>query len=180
MNSFNLPTKQDVAPEDREIFKELASIYGTVPNIFAAFASSENGLANYFRLSQSKNSLTGQENEIVNLVVSQVNQCPYCLSFHTAIAKRLGFSNEEILSIRANDISFDRKLNALAALTHNIALTKGEIVGDILEDFYETGYDQGHLVDIVLAIGNIATLNMLYAITKVPIDWPTVAVNFNL
>jgi AhpD family alkylhydroperoxidase len=112
----------------------------------------------------------------VNLVVSQVNQCPYCLSFHSHIASRFGFTNEEILNIRANDIQFDGKLKAIAALAHNIALTNGKIVGAILEDFYEAGYDQGHLVDVVLAVGNIWTLNLLYAITNVPIDWPKVNV----
>jgi len=36
-----------------------------------------------------------------------------------------------------------------------------KIAGDILEDFYEAGYDQGHLVEVVLAVGNIWTLNLL-------------------
>lgn len=176
MNDFLVPDEQTVSEGNRRIFGELKSLFGKVPNIFAAFASSENGLESYFNYLTQKNSLTSREREAVNLVVSQVNQCPYCLSFHSAIAARLGFSNEEILDIRANDIRFDNKLKAVTALAHNIALTKGKIVGDVLEDFYEAGYDQGHLVDVVLATGNITTLNLLYAITNVPIDWPKVTV----
>jgi AhpD family alkylhydroperoxidase len=176
MNDFLVPGEQIVSEKNKKIFAELKGLFGKVPNIFAAFASSENGLETYFSYLSQKNSLTDREREAVNLVVSQVNQCPYCLSFHSAIAGRLGFSNEQILDIRANDIQFDRKLKALTALAHNIALAKGQIVGDVLEDFYEAGYDQGHLVDVVLAVGNITTLNLLYAITNVPIDWPKVAV----
>jgi uncharacterized peroxidase-related enzyme len=176
MPEFVVPAEQNISEKNKRIFADIKSLFGTVPNIFAAFASSENGLENYFSYLTQKNSLSDRERETVNLVVSQVNQCQYCLSFHSAIAGRLGFTKDEILDIRANDIGFDRKLRAVAALAHNIALTKGRIVGQILEDFYEAGYDQGHLVDVVLAVGHIWTLNLLYAITNVPIDWPKVNV----
>ncbi len=176
MNEFVVSTEQSISDKNKRIFGEIRGLFGIVPNIFAAFASSENGLENYFNYLTQKSSLTDRERETVNLVVSQVNQCQYCLSFHTVIANRIGFTDDEILDIRANNIRFDRKLKAIAALAHNIMLTKGKIVGDILEDFYEAGYDQGHLVDVVLAVGNIWTLNLLYAITNVPIDWPKVNV----
>lgn len=176
MNDFLMPNEQNVSEKNKRIFEELKGMFGKVPNIFVAFASSENGLENYFNYLTQKNSLSYREREVVNLIVSQVNQCPYCLSFHSAVAERIGFSNDQILNIRANDIQFDKKLKAIAALAHNIVLTKGHIAGSILLDFYEAGYDQGHLVDVVLAVGNITTLNLLYAITNVPIDWPHVAV----
>lgn len=176
MSEFLMPNERDISEKNKRIFEKLNGMFGKVPNIFRAFASSENGLESYFNYLTQKNSLTYREREVVNLVVSQVNQCPYCLSFHSAIAEQIGFSKEQILDIRANDIQFDRKLRAVAALAHNIALTKGHIAGEILLDFYEAGYDQAHLVDVVLAVGNIATLNLLYAITNVPIDFSRVAV----
>jgi hypothetical protein len=67
-------------------------------------------------------------------------------------------------------------MKAVAALAQKIAVTKGHIAGSVLLDFYGQGYDQGHLVDVVLAVGNISTLNLLYAITNVPIDFPHVTV----
>lgn len=176
MSDFLMPNEQNVSEKNKRIFEELKGMFGKVPNIFVAFTSSENGLENYFNYLTQKNSLTYREREVVNLVVSQVNRCPYCLSFHSAIAERIGFSNEQILDIRANDIQFDKKLKAITALAHNIAIAKGHIMGAVLLDFYEAGYDQGHLVDVVLAVGNITTLNLLYAITNVPIDFPRVAV----
>jgi uncharacterized peroxidase-related enzyme len=176
MIDFLVPNEQNVSEKNQRIFEELTDMFGKVPNILVAFTSSENGLENYFNYLTQNNSLSYREREVVNLVVSQVNQCPYCLSFHSAVAERIGFSNEEILDVRANNIRFDKNLKAIAALAHNIALTKGHITGAILLDFYEAGYDQGHLVDVVLAVGNITTLNLLYAITNVPIDFPHVTV----
>jgi len=169
-----MPDEQNVSEKNKIIFEALKDKFGRVPNIFVAFTSSENGLENYFNYLTQDNSLNYREREVVNLVVSQVNQCSYCLSFHSAVAERIGFNKEQILDIRANDIQFDKSLKAIAALAHNIALTKGHISGAILLDFYEAGYDQGHLIDVVLAVGNITTLNLLYAITNVPIDFPHV------
>lgn len=104
MNDFLMSDEQNVSEKNNRIFEELKSMFGKVPNIFVAFASSENGLENYFNYLTQKNSLTYRKREVVNLIVSQVNQCPYCLSFHSAIAARIGFSNEQISDIRASDI----------------------------------------------------------------------------
>lgn len=53
-------------------------------------ANSENGLASYFVLAASKNSL--KVKEVIKLVVSQVINCQYSLAAHTAIAKVNGFT----------------------------------------------------------------------------------------
>ena len=177
MDAFIMPEPHHASEKNQKILEELRSMFGKIPNIFLAFASSENGLAHYFNYLTQKNSLNQGEREVISLVVSQVNKCPYCLSFHSAVAERIGFSPEQISDIRANNIHFDKKLKALAALAHDIAINKGHVSpGNIIMDFYESGYDQGHLVDLVLAVGNITTLNLLYAITNVPIDWPEIVV----
>lgn len=176
MSDFLMPNEQEVSEKNKKIFEELTGMFGKIPNIFRAFTSSENGLENYFNYLTQKNSLSYREREVVNLVVSQVNECPYCLSFHSAIAERIGFTKEQILDIRANNIQFNNRLKSVAALAQRIAVTKGHITGPYVLDFYQEGYDQGHLVDVVLAVGNITTLNLLYAITEVPIDFPQVTV----
>lgn len=176
MSDFIMPDEQQATEKNKKIFEDLKGMFGKVPNIFLAFTSSENGLESYFNYLTQKNSLTFQEREVINLVVSQVNECAYCLSFHTAVAERLGFTREQIQDIRANTIQFDHKLKVIAALAERIASTNEHIAGSYLLDFYEAGYDQGNLVDVVLAVGNISTLNLLYAMTNVPIDFPHVAV----
>jgi alkylhydroperoxidase family enzyme len=86
MHDFLMPGEQDVSEKNKRIFEKLKGMFGKVPNIFLAFTSSENGLENYFNYLTQKNSLTYRQREVVNLVVSQLNECPYCLSFHSAVA----------------------------------------------------------------------------------------------
>jgi len=172
MRTFPIPTKDLVSPANQGIFDNLAKMVGRVPNLYAIFAHSENALGNYLTLQNGKSSLRAKEREVINLVVSQVNECKYCLSAHTAIAKLQGFNDQQILEIRKAAITFDHKLDALAKLVKSITEHRGHADAQLLENFYEVGYDEGSLADVVMVVGDKIISNYMYALTAVPIDWP--------
>lgn len=172
MNKFTVPTREQVSPANQAIFDNLTKLVGHVPNLYAVYAHSENALGNYLAFSNGKTSLKAKEKEVVNLVVSQVNECLYCLSAHSVFAKMNGFSDEQILDIRRADITFDAKLDALAKLTKSITENKGHADPQLVENFYAAGYNQGNLVDVVLIVGDKTITNYLHALTEVPVDWP--------
>ena len=107
MSTFNVPKREEVSSKNQAIFDQLEKSVGFVPNLYAAYAHSENALANYLALSGAKTSLTAKQKEVVNLAVSEVNECIYCLSAHTAIAKMNGFTEDQILELRGGQASFD-------------------------------------------------------------------------
>lgn len=172
MNSFPIPTKAQVSPANQVIFDNLTKMAGRVPNLYAAFAHAENALGNYLTLQNGKSSLRAKEREVINLVVSQVNDCKYCLSAHTAIAKLQGFNDQQILEIRKAAITFDHTLDALAKLAKSITENRGHADPQLVETFYEVGYDEGNLIDVVMVVGDKIISNYIYALTAVPIDWP--------
>lgn len=172
MNTFPIPAKAQVSPANQVIFDNLTKMAGRVPNLYATFAHSENALANYLTLQNGKSSLRAKEREVINLVVSQVNDCKYCLSAHTAIAKLQGFNDQQIIEIRKAAITFDHKLDALAKLVKSITENRGHADQQLVENFYEVGYDEGNLVDAVMVVGDKIISNYMYALTAVPIDWP--------
>ena len=102
MSTFNVPQREEVSEKNQAIFDNLEKAVGFVPNLQATYAHSENALENYLNLSNAKTSLTAKQKEVVNLAVSQVNNCTYCLSAHTAIGKMNGFTEAEILELTAN------------------------------------------------------------------------------
>ena len=112
MAAINVPTREEVSPANQAIFDELAKRRGKVPNLYATFAHSENALATYLALQNAKSSLTGRAREVVNLVVSQINECEYCLAAHTMVGKMRGFSDEQVMELRHGRASFDEKLDA--------------------------------------------------------------------
>ncbi|RAJ37009.1 carboxymuconolactone decarboxylase family protein [Pedobacter cryoconitis] len=172
MKTFTVPTREEVTPANQAIFDNLNKMVGFVPNLYAAFAHSENALGNYLTLQNAKTSIRAKEREVINLVVSQVNDCLYCLSAHTAFAKMNGFTDAQILEIRKAAITFDTKLSALANLVKSITENKGHADAQLLLEFYAAGYTEGNLVDIVMVIGDKVITNYLHALTDIPVDWP--------
>lgn len=175
MKPFSVPTKEQVSPANQALFDSLTKMAGHVPNLYAVLAYSEHALGNYLTLQSGKSSLRAKEREVVNLVVSEVNGCQYCLSAHTAIGKMQGFTDQQVIEIRRAQVTFDSKLNALARLVKSITENKGHADEQLVADFYTAGYDQGNLVDVVIAIADKIVTNYLFALTAVPIDWPVAA-----
>lgn len=172
---FEVPTKATVSEENKAILEKIESGVGFIPNIYATYALSKNALSRYTNFANGKTSLNNKEKEVVNLVVSQVNGCTYCLAAHTAIGKMNGFSDEEILEIRKGTALFNSKFDALAKLAKSIMVNAGKIDDSVLESFFEAGYTKENLVDTILAIGEKAITNMLHNVTKVPVDFPEAA-----
>ncbi len=173
MNStFNVPTRNEVSAGNQAIFDNLEKALGFVPNIFATYAHSENALKNYLELSNAKTSLNNKEKEVVNLAVSQVNECTYCLSAHTAIAGMNGFTPEQILELRAGRASFDSKLDALAKLAKNITDNRGAASPEVLEQFFANGWTKENLIDTIVLVGDKTITNYLHKTTQVPVDFP--------
>ncbi|KAA2243397.1 carboxymuconolactone decarboxylase family protein [Chitinophaga agrisoli] len=172
MKAFPIPTKDQVSPANQAIFDNLTKVVGRVPNLYATLAHSENALGNYLALQNGKSSLRAKEREVINLVVSEVNGCLYCLSAHTALAKMQGFTDEQILEIRRAAITFDSKLDTLAKLVKSITENRGHADGVLLDNFYAAGYNEGSLADVVMAIGDKIITNYMFALTAVPIDFP--------
>jgi AhpD family alkylhydroperoxidase len=178
MTTFPIPTREQVSPANQILFDYLTKLAGHVPNLYAVFAWSEDALSNYLTLQSGKSSLKAKEREVINLVVSEVNGCEYCVSAHTYIAKKLGFTDEQIFAIRQASILFDKRLDALAKLVKSIAENKGH-ARHLLDMFFAAGYTKGSLVDAVIAIGDKVITNYLYALTDVPIDYPIVSPGIN-
>jgi len=173
MSVINVPTREEVGAGNQAIFDQLKKKLGFVPNLYATLAHSEHALGNYLAFQNAKSSITGKAREIVNLVVSQVNDCEYCLAAHTVIGGMVGFSPEQILEIRSGRVSSDAKLDALARLTRSIVVNRGHADQALVEAFLAAGWTKENLVDAIVVIGDKVVTNYLHATTRVPVDFPS-------
>jgi len=158
-NAINVPTRDEVSPDNKAIFDKLKASLGIVPNLYATFAHSEHALGNYVAFQNAKSSITGKAREVVNLVVSQVNGCEYCLAAHTVIGRMLGFTDEQIL-------------DALARLVKNIVVNRGHPNAAPVDAFFAAGWTKANLVDAIVVIGDKTISNYLHGTTRVPVDFP--------
>ncbi|TCK67688.1 putative peroxidase-related enzyme [Winogradskyella wandonensis] len=172
MSTFNVPTREDVSENNQVIFDNLTKALGFVPNLYATYANSDTALENYLNFANAKTSLSAKEKEVVNLAVSQVNNCIYCLSAHTAIGKMNGFTDEQILELRAGYSSVNNKLDALAKLAKNITENRGNTDEAVLKNFFNAGYTKANLIDTISLVGDKTISNYIHSTTKVPVDFP--------
>lgn len=172
MKTIPVPAYAQVSPANQALFDSLKKGLGMVPNLYATFAHSEHALGNYLALQSGKSSLSAKARELINLVVSQVNACEYCLAAHTAIGKMTGYTDAQILEIRRGRASFDARLDALARLVRNIASERGHADPALVQAFFGAGWTEGNLVDAIVVIGDKTVTNYLHGTTQVPVDFP--------
>jgi len=172
MDTINVPRRDEVNAESQAIFDKLQKALGMVPNLYATFAHSETALPTYLALQNAKSSISGKSREVVNLVVSQVNNCAYCLAAHTMIGKMHGFTDAQILEIRRGGASFDPKLDALAKLVKNLVENRGHTDPAQVDAFFAAGWTKANLVDAIVVAGDKTVSNYLHSTTRIPVDFP--------
>jgi AhpD family alkylhydroperoxidase len=170
--TFTVPTREEVSSNNQQIFDSLHKMIGFVPNLYAYYAKSETALADYLALQNRKNSLSGKQSEIINLVTSQINECRYCQSAHSVFGKFSGLTEEQILEIRRGSASFDAKLDALVKFTTSVVKNRGRASIDAKDAFFNAGYSEANLIDVVIVIGDKTISNYMHNLTNIEIDWP--------
>ncbi len=170
--TFTVPTREEVSAANQQIFDNFKKRIGFVPNLYAYYAKNETALGDYLALKNRKSTLRAKEREVINLVTSQVNGCRYCQSAHTAIAKMNGFNDEQILAIRQGSASFDSKLDALARFTEAVVTNRGHVSADDKANFFEAGYTEANLIDVIIVIGDKIISNYIHNLAGFEIDFP--------
>lgn len=173
MKTFQVPTRNQVDEKGQAIFDQLQKKVGMVPNLYATIGYSSNALESYlnFQGAQAKGTFKAKEREAVFLAVSEVNGCQYCLAAHTAIGKMNGFSEEETVQLRAGTIA-DPKLNVIVRLAAEITRTHGKPNQELLQEFFDLGYNEAALIDLISLVADKTLANYVHNITQVPVDFP--------
>lgn len=172
MATVSVPTYDQVSPDNQALFDGLKKALGFVPNLYATFAHSDHALGTYLALQSARSSLSIKAREVVNLVVSQVNGCQYCLAAHTALGTTVGLTASQIREIRRGSAAFDPRLDALARLVRNITQERGHAAPALVQAFFDAGWTEANLVDAIVVIGDKTVSNYLHGTTRIPMDFP--------
>lgn len=177
MSAIKVPSRAEVSTESQNIFDALNAKLGFVPNGYALIGHSSNALAAYldFQGKLSKGSFSNREIQAIFLAVSQANGCDYCLAAHTTLGKMSGFSEAETLQLRAGEHP-DAKLGALTRLASDIVRTRGRADASLVQAFYDLGYGQRELVDLVALVADKIFMNLLNNLSQPAIDFPAAPV----
>jgi AhpD family alkylhydroperoxidase len=173
MRSFTVPTIDQVGNEAKPAFEQFQKTMGKMPNLYATIGYSANALNAYLQYTaqQARGSFHARDREAVYLIVSQLNDCHYCLASHTQSAIRSGWKEEDTLQLRAGTFP-DKKWQTIYLVIRSVIESKGEVSDTLQDDFFALGYKEAALIDLFALINVMSFTNYIYRLTKIPIDFP--------
>jgi len=173
MKNLDALTRDQVNEGNAQIFDALKKKIGKVPNLYATYANSDVSLKAILDLGETLGggTFTQKEAEAIALSVSETNACEYCLAAHTAIGKMVGYSEEDTVALRTNEIA-DEKLNALVTLAREITITRGRPNQTLVDNFFNAGYSKAALVELIGFVSVNTFNNYLNNIADTAVDFP--------
>jgi uncharacterized peroxidase-related enzyme len=150
---------------------------GMVPNLFATLAHAPVALDGYLSLSKtlSHGRLSARQREMLALAVGQENECQYCLSAHTAMAKAAGVSEADTVKARGGD-GEDPLERALALFAKKIVRQRGHVADEDIENARKAGIDDGLMMEVVATVALNTLTNYANELAGTEIDFPVVPV----
>jgi uncharacterized peroxidase-related enzyme len=150
---------------------------GMVHNLFATLAHAPVALDGYLSLSKtlSHGRLSARQREMLALAVGQENECQYCLSAHTAMAKAAGVSEADAMKARGGD-GEDPLERALVAFAKKLVRQRGHVADEDVENARKAGIDDGLIMEVVATVALNTLTNYANELAGTEIDFPVVPV----
>jgi alkylhydroperoxidase family enzyme len=170
--NLQIHTLETAPEESRPLLEKSLRNYGYIPNLHAVLAGSPNLLQAYQQLHElfTTSSFNAEELTVVWQTINMEHECHYCVPAHTAIAKSMKVSDEIIEALRNKTPLPNPKLEALRQMTLSIVKNRGNVTAEEVQAFYEAGYTERHLLDIILGLSQKIISNYVNHIANTPLD----------
>jgi uncharacterized peroxidase-related enzyme len=154
---LNLParTESDDDPAVAAVLQKAKAKMGMIPNMYANMANVPGLLETYlvgYDAFRAESGLDAAEQEVVLLAISRANGCTYCVAAHSAVADMAKIPPAVTEALRAGNALPDAKLDALATFTRAMLETRGLPARADIDAFFNAGYSDIHVLQILLAI----------------------------
>lgn len=161
--------------EAKQLLDAVQASLGMVPNFIRVLANSPAALGAFLGLHgiAGAGALDPRTRERIALAVAEQNACQYCVSAHTAIGRKVGLDNQEMLD---NRLGRSSEPKAEAALSFARALVEhtGQVSRAEFEVVRAAGHSDAEIVEIITHVAMNIFTNLLGKATEVEIDFPKV------
>ena len=168
------PTTTTTAPDaTRPLLAQLQQGLGKVPNLFATIGHSPGALASLLAWdgALAQGALSRREIELLNLHVSELNGCAYCLSAHGALGAMQKIPAADLERARAG-LGANPREDALLALARRVVRTGGAHAGGELARAREAGISDAAIVDTLALVALKTFTNAVALVAQTEVDFP--------
>lgn len=169
---------QTATGEARELLDAVQAGLGMVPNFIRVLANSPAALNAFLGLHAIAGTglLGPKTRERIALAVAEQNACQYCVSAHTAIGRKAGLDNQEILQNRRGRSS-DARAEAALAFARALVEHTGQVSSSEFDAVRAAGHSDGEIIEIITHVAMNIFTNLLGKATQVDIDFPRIDLN---
>lgn len=174
MSNFKLHDLESAPAESKPLLEGSIKAFGMLPNLHAVMAESPMNLKSYQQLHENflNSSFDADEKTVVWQTINVEHNCHYCVPAHSAIAKSMGVDDALNEALRNQSAMPNEKLQALHDTTLAVVRGRGVVSDEVLEAFYAQGYNQQHLLDIVVGLAQKVMSNYVNHFADTPVDEP--------
>lgn len=171
MTLFTIHNEQTAPEVSKPLLAAVKGKYGLVPNILASMAEAPNALKAYLDLSvaTASGSLNAVEQQVVQITVSRVNHCHYCVAAHSTVSEK-SVPASVLDALKNGKKLEDGKLEALRQFTLAIVEKQGFVGAGETQAFLNAGYSKAQIIEVVLSVTLKTFSNYFNHIADTPVD----------
>ncbi|GAB4180833.1 MAG: carboxymuconolactone decarboxylase family protein [Rhodocyclaceae bacterium] len=167
-------TIENAPPAAKAVLEKALAQVGFIPNMYARMVHSPGLLDTYlhgYTAFRTGSGFSSQEAELILLSISRENGCEYCVSAHSFLADKKSGVPAEVTDAVRNDTEIpDPKLRALSIFTRALVAERGLVSRAETEAFLAAGYEERHILEIILAISVKTLSNYVNHLFHTPLD----------
>lgn len=166
---------QSSAPEgSKPLLENSLKTAGMIPSLHAIMAESPVVLEGYKKLHElvMQSSFDNDEKTVLWQTINVEHGCHYCAPAHTGIAKMMKVSDDITNALRDETPLPNDKLEALRSFVLAVVRKRGEVSKDELQAFYNAGYSQRQVLEVILGVSQKTMSNYINHIAETPVDEP--------
>jgi len=174
MSTLQVHTVETAPQGSKASLEESIKAFGMLPNLHGVLASSPNTLQAYKDLHNGfqNSSFNTDEITVVWQTINVENECHYCVPAHTAIAHMMEVDASITEALRNGENLADAKLQTLKETTLSILRNRGRLSEQELTAFYNAGYGEQQVLEIILGVAQKTISNYTNHIANTPVDAP--------
>lgn len=155
-----------------EILEDVKKRTGFVPNVLTEMSVSPALLSAYIggQTAMGKATLSAEEQQAVEIAVSQVSHCDYCATAHGAIGMSAGIDPADVEAIKGGGLPGDEGLANLVSATRMVYEKKGYLDSADISTLEVQGIDRERLFEIIALIALKTMTNYVNHISKTELD----------
>lgn len=159
-----------------EIFAEIESAFGKVPNLFLTYANHLPLLkANWDKVKavMGNGTLSQKAKQAIAVLVSRDNGCAYCVAAHTGALRAIGVNDNELKAIEEdlNQANFSAKERALIAFARKANTAPARISDEEFDVLKKTGATDAEIIEALGVMELFTSFNKFLDSLEVDIDF---------